>query len=553
MVTDKKKKRTYASNTLAYALFVVGAIVVVNLLSTRVFGRLDLTENKVYSLSQPSKDLVKKLPDYMNVKVFASEDLVPELKATSRYVRDLIDEYKGASNGKLKWVAIDPGTDKKLEEEATRCKVDKFQTQRTSTQKLELAAYYLGLCIEYGSEVESIPQITAREGLEYQVSSIIKKLTTKKKKIAFTTGHGESDTNQGFQAIKQALEQEFELSTVNPSSAEIGKDIDALVVGGPKQAFDEKGQKEIDKFLMDGKGVIFLVDGMAMQAPQQQGMQQMNIKMAQGNDTGLGKLLEAYGFKVNQEFILDPQNAPGPIEVRGRAMLANLPIYVAAQFEQDKELTVLAGIRGAVFPYASSVDLAGPLQSGKPSAAGKLWKLASSSKKSVKHTGFFVLGGPESLQNLIKEVEDAKDADRASRALGYAYRGPLKSGFAPAQAPAVSDPSAPATESKRPVRLVVMGDSDFANDEYVGLARYGLGYYSAGAQFLFNAISWTVEDEALTPLRAKNVTNRPLQVSSDTKATVLKWSNILGLPMAFCMFGVVRWRIRRATRQGQKI
>src|SRR4029453_1382555 len=127
------------------------------------------------------------------------------------------------------------------------------------------------------------------------------------------TGHGESDTNQGFQAIKQALEQEFELSTVNPSSAEIGKDIDALVVGGPKQAFDEKGQKEIDKFLMEGKGVIFLVDGMAMQAPQQQGMQQMNIKMAQGNDTGLGKLLEAYGFKVNQELILDPQTAPGPI------------------------------------------------------------------------------------------------------------------------------------------------------------------------------------------------------------------------------------------------
>src|SRR5262245_50459867 len=198
------------------------------------------------------------------------------------------------------------------------------------------------------------------------MSSLIKKLTTKKRKVAFTTGHGESDLNQGFQALKQELEGEFEVTTVNPSSAEIGKDIDALVVGGPKQAFDEKGQKELDKFLMEGKGVIFLVDGMAMQAPQQGAMQQMNIKMGQANETGLSKILEAYGFKVNQEFVLDPQNAPGPIEVRGRAMLANFPIYVAAQFEQDKELTILSGIRGAVFPYASSVDLAGPLQSGKP-------------------------------------------------------------------------------------------------------------------------------------------------------------------------------------------
>ena len=64
----------------------------------------------------------------------------------------------------------------------------------------------------------------------------------------------------------------------------------------------------------------------------------------------------------------------------------------------------------------------------------------------------------------------------------------------------MSDPNAPATESKKPVRLVVMGDSDFANDEYVQLARF-LQFYQAGAQLLFNAISWTVEDEALAPLR----------------------------------------------------
>src|SRR5206468_39793 len=129
---------------------------------------------------------------------------------------------------------IDPGTDKKLEEEATRCKVQKVQIQVMRNQKFELGSHYLGICLEYAGQVESIPQVARPEGLEYQISSLIKRMTQRKRKIAFTTGHGESDINQGFQALKQDLDQEYEVTTVNPSSAEIGKDVDGLVVGGPK-------------------------------------------------------------------------------------------------------------------------------------------------------------------------------------------------------------------------------------------------------------------------------------------------------------------------------
>src|SRR5204863_3064296 len=143
-----------------------------------------------------------------------------------------------------------------------------------------------------------------------------------------TTGHGESEPNQGFQALKQALERNFDVTTVNPSQAEIGKDVDALVVGGPKQAFDDKGIREIDKFLMSGKGVVVLADGMAMSSPGgagMHGMENMQIKMAQANDTGLDKLLEGYGFKVDKDFVFDEQAMPGLLDMGGRKMLANAP------------------------------------------------------------------------------------------------------------------------------------------------------------------------------------------------------------------------------------
>ena len=304
-----KKKRVNASNAAIYLLVVIGIVVAINLIGTRVFGRLDLTDARVYTLSPASKDIVRNLPDYMTVKLYVSEGLPPEMKSTSRYVRDLLDEYRSNSKGKLRFEAVDPASDKKVEEEAGTCGVRKLQVQKLEDTKFEVGAYYLGMCLQYNGQNEAIGEIVGAEGLEYQVSSLIKRMTQRKRKLALTTGHGELDLNQGFQTLQHVLSQEFETTTVNPSTTAIGDDVDALLVGGPKQAFDEKGRKEIDSFLMKGKGAIFLVDGMAMSSPNQgnpmQQMQGGGPKIGQANDTGLGDLLKAYGFAVGQDFVLD--------------------------------------------------------------------------------------------------------------------------------------------------------------------------------------------------------------------------------------------------------
>src|SRR5690348_4112984 len=86
-----RRKRSSASNATTYVVLIIGAIVLVNLIGTRVFGRLDLTQNRVYTLSSASKDVVRNLPDYLTVKAYISKDLPPELANTSRYVRDMLD------------------------------------------------------------------------------------------------------------------------------------------------------------------------------------------------------------------------------------------------------------------------------------------------------------------------------------------------------------------------------------------------------------------------------------------------------------------------------
>ena len=407
-----RKKVMTASNASAYVLLTVGAVVLINLIGTRVFGRLDLTENHVYTLAPGSKAIVAKLPDYVTVKAYISKkELPPELQSVASYVRDLLDEYRTYSKGKLRFEAYDPGDDKKIEEEAGQCKVQKLQVQVMREQKFEVGAYYLGICFQYQGKDEAIPQATQVEGLEYRISSLLKRLTQKKQKIAVTNGHGEAELGY----LKHI--EEFEVTNVNPSSAPIPDDVDAIIVPGPKQPFDDKGRHEIDAFLMKGKGAIFMVDGMAMTSPRTQGMPPEMMggqpKIGQPNDTGLGEILEKYGFKVGQDFVLDTPKVPGPIDLPdGRKMLASVPVYVAVKVPEDKDLSVLDHVTALVFPFGSSVDLVGPLAGGKAPQNGKLWTIAKTTNSAWKVSGMFFFSP-------TTKIEEGKD--KGSFGMAYAY------------------------------------------------------------------------------------------------------------------------------------
>src|SRR5215475_7522345 len=112
------KKVKTGSNAIVFTALVLFSLIAVNLIGRRVYGRADLTQDKIYTLSKPSKDLVKNLPDRVIVKAYMSKEVPPQVAQIERHVRDLLDDYKAASGGKLQWESIDPAGDTKLEEEA---------------------------------------------------------------------------------------------------------------------------------------------------------------------------------------------------------------------------------------------------------------------------------------------------------------------------------------------------------------------------------------------------------------------------------------------------
>lgn len=520
------QKRRYALNGLLWALFVSGAVAAINIVSTRVYARLDLTRDGIYSLSPVSRELVRSLPDHLRVRAFISSELPPELRASARYLRDVMDEYRAQAPARFQWEAIDPATDKKVAAEAHRCKVKSIRVQVIRDQKFEVGEYYLGACLEYAGKVEAASQLARRENVEYQISTLIKRLTQHRRKIAFTTGRDEADPDQGFAALKPYLDKEFDVVRIDPALTPIGPEVDALVVGGPKRMLDDKGQAAIDAFITSGKGAVLLVDGMGFHTPGSP-IAPVQMRLSEPHDAGLGRVLAAVGFQVNHDFVFDDPAMPGPA---GGGLLQEAPMYLPTELGQMRGASVMAGIRGLIFPYASSVTLVGPLAGGKPPAGIELWPLVNSRASSWRDgTSFIVESG--------MKFEPTKD--RGPFTLAYAYRGPYTSGFGSGQAP-------------KPVRLVVVGDSDFARDEYTQLAR-ALPTYLAGAQLLLNAIGWVAEDESLAALRAKTAGGALISPEFEARGVLLQWVNVVGLPVAFCLLGIIRWRIRRRRRLGLRL
>src|SRR4028118_361188 len=97
-----------SSNANIFLAATIGCLVLLNILGLRTFGRFDATRDELYTLSKASQDTMAGLEDPVTVTAYFTEDLPPPYSGNARYVRDLLEEYRAASRGKLAFEFLDP-------------------------------------------------------------------------------------------------------------------------------------------------------------------------------------------------------------------------------------------------------------------------------------------------------------------------------------------------------------------------------------------------------------------------------------------------------------
>ena len=169
-------------------LLYVLVIVLVNVAGLTLFFRADLTRDKVYSLSQVSKEVVATLSEPLTIKVFFTKDLPAPHNQTERYLRDLLKEYAlegnkffnyrfhnvsaeaeglgGGDSGGNRVMARDYG-------------INPVQIQIVEEDEVKFKQAFMGLVLIHGDIIERIPTIASVEGLEYKLTTAIQKLNHK--------------------------------------------------------------------------------------------------------------------------------------------------------------------------------------------------------------------------------------------------------------------------------------------------------------------------------------------------------------------------------------
>ncbi len=176
-------------HTDAYLKFLIYGVVIVliNLVGITLFFRADLTENKIYSLSDASKTAVSKLSEPLTINVFFTENLPAPHNNTKRYLRDFLEEYSiyGGKFFNFRFYDVSPekeGMTDKAEENRKLAEdygIYPVEIRMIEKDEMKFKKAYMGMVIIQGDLIEKIPAITSTDGLEYKLTSTIEKLNRK--------------------------------------------------------------------------------------------------------------------------------------------------------------------------------------------------------------------------------------------------------------------------------------------------------------------------------------------------------------------------------------
>lgn len=503
-------------------------LIVLNFVSVRLFGRLDLTRNHIFSLAPASKNLVSHLDDKVTIRAYFTEDLPAPYSMNRRLLIDELNEYKAYGGGNFDFEFIDPSTEK-AERDAQQEGVTPVQVQVINQDKLEVKKAYMGLVFLYEDKKEVIPVVQNMSSLEYDISSTIKRLTTKsQKKIGFLTGNGEpalSDMNQA-QAV---LRKQYQLAQVDVTKGKpVPSDIDILMIIDPTSRISEPQKFQIDQFLMRGGRIAFLINRIEASLQQQYG---------RPLDTGLDDMLACYGARINADLVRDVQCANVTImqQQSGFAIQSQVPFpYIPIVSDFDKGNVMVKDLQGLVLLFGSSVDTVDLSAKG---LHGEV--LFRSSKQSGLQTGVFAF---DPMTRWTRDQFPDKGIP-----LGVLIEGHFHSLYAGKPAPAdtaagsIPPPATPLTESPD-TRIVVVGDGDFVKDH--STSRDDITFFANLADYL-------ADDAGLIAIRSKDVSEPPLEPVSDGAKQAVKYANMILPPLLVLGYGLFRWRKRQFLKKLQ--
>lgn len=502
-------------------IILIAILIFVNLISLTIFKRFDLSKGKIYSLSTSSKIAVKELDNRLIIKAYFSKNMPGEYADSRRFVQDILSEYQAYSQGNLKFEFLDPADEQELKKEAQQNGIMPVSMRVIENDKLEIREVYMGLVFHYQDKIESLPMIKNTQGLEYDVTGKIKKISaTGLKKIAIFDLEkdapqqipGQQQTGNAFATITQFLSESYEISQINLKRP-VENDIDALIIAGIEDSLEMSQLVNIDQYLMQGGNIILFQDRITA-----------NIQQMSANpiNSDLFRLLSTYGISIKQNLVIDAQC--GQVTVQQQRGMFRTQIPVSYPFfpiinNVNKDNILVKNLDYMQLIFASEIDTTNI--SNDISFEPLLFTSVNSSEVTMPQLDISYL--PYLNTDLkIMFIDEPK-------VVAGIYSGKFVSNF---MNHTKDENGVGSTESGK---ILLVSDSDFVKD--------GAGAGVPGNRdFVLNAVDYMVSDGTLIEIRSRETQFTPLKEIKPGTKKFVRWLNILFPSILLILFGVLHYR-----------
>ena len=562
MATAKSIKRSQKQQSIFRFALLAALFVLLNMIGSFFYTRLDLTADKRFTLHEHTRELVRNVDDQLFVKVYLTGDLPAGFKRLEQATRDLLNELRGY-NKRIHFQFEDPLEGKSNEEKKTIYEDMMARgLQPTNIQTAGGDAYaekiaIPGATIFYKGREASVNLLLNEQGVPAQralnnsVSRLENKFTAaieglsivQPTRIAILRGHGELPLYKMYD-FANALSEFYQVDTLDlrtvlnvpPSRYK------ALIVAKPTRAFAEREKYKLDQYAMNGGNILWLLDGLRAD------MDSLQVKpafLAIDYALNLEDQLFAYGVRLNPALLMDLQCNPVPLLVNyinNQPEFRLFPCYyfpvltppqnnthpitqeidaVYGSFMTTLDTAQLPGIRKTVLLTSSRLSR----QAFTP------WQVDFRTMKEEPNRALFnkrFLPTAVLLEGNFNSVFKNRLAAEFQQLLSDSLQMPYR------------DQSAGS-------RQIVVADGDIAANEFSSQGRpHTLGFYKytgehfANKNFLLNAVDYLTGHEARIATRGKDVKLRMLDADK-VKAEKTKWQLInVVLPVVLVIvFGVV--------------
>lgn len=564
-----EKSRIWVETVLGIVLFVL-----LSYISSFIFHRFDLTEEKRHTLTPTTIDLVESLDDVVYVKVFLKGDFPADYQRLQQAVKEKLDEMRAYGGENIQYEFINPSAaeDKKSREdmygELVKKGLQYSPLQVREKDGVSEKIIFPGALVSYKDReiplqiLQNKQRTTDAElvnrtinNLEYAlVNAIYEVQRIEVPKVGIIEGHGELSAMET-RDLQQELERFYKVERVelagmvNALSRNVaGKGkrqnrYDAIIVAKPTESFDERDKYVIDQFVMNGGKVLWMIDPMEMEMDSLRGS---DLSMSTPLRINLDDLLFNYGVRLNRDLLIDRQCAPislltGP---SGNERREYFPWYFQPILVPERSHPIVANVDPILTDFVSSIDTV------EAKGIKKTTLLTTSEYTRIMKSPVRV-----SL-NIVSIDPNFGEANRPNQRVGVLLEGKFESNYKNRLPPNFLEESLfDFQEESEFTRMIVVADGDIARNDVSpdGTKTRELGFDPVAGrkiygnrEFLINAVNYLLGDASLINVRSRSIKVRKLNEQLvEQQRSVWQAANI-ALPVIITLiFGVLQWIWRR--------